>query len=113
MTKFTMGPWAWRRFGEHPILVADYGRRDVILSAQVFAGLPLIVERGPAGYLEPVDPNGANARLIASAPTLIATLVMIRQVIEAHHKIEPEEEWARLAVETIDGVIRSAADTAY
>jgi hypothetical protein len=71
-TKHTPGPWAWQKFGGNHCLTAQHGLREIIIGANPSRGnkMPVVVMNND-GILYPVDPDHANAKLIAASPDLL------------------------------------------
>lgn len=80
LTPELAGPWAWRDFGSSYMLVADHGRRAVVLCADIVDRAPssprmvtacVITTRNQAGLLEHITPEHPVAHVIAAAPELL------------------------------------------
>lgn len=73
--KHSPGPWAWQLFGDTYTLTAQHGRREQIIAAIPHGEMKYpVVAMNKDGRLVDVDPEFPNARLIASAPDLLAAL---------------------------------------
>ena len=78
MSGHTPGPWEWKPHGEGYTDYGLYGPNG-----------EEIADDGSAWgeYKQAIDPNGANARLIAAAPEMYEALVYARNVL-------PNDKWA-------------------
>lgn len=65
------GPWGWREFGAGYVLIADHGRRDVVLSS---SGGQFLYTRNAGGRLEPITPAHPVAQQLAAVPDLLQAL---------------------------------------
>ena len=83
-TTHTPGPWAWQSFGCGNLLIAQHGRRPVVLGAITDLEKHCAPAMNKDGRLELVDPDHPNARLIAAAPDLLAAC---KQLIECDHYV--------------------------
>jgi hypothetical protein len=71
--ELTPGPWCWADFGSGPTLVTAHSGSKVILSAvpaRPGALQPVLMQRGPHGFLVPIDTNHPDMRAIAAASEL-------------------------------------------
>lgn len=101
--KYTKSPWGWQDFGNAPVLVAQHGHREIIISAN-HAGM---VNMSDDGILLVVNENHPNAKLIAAAPELLEALIEISEGSGAYsldpltHASNCIDNMKRLALEAI------------
>jgi len=81
--KHTKEKWAWQKFGEHPLLTAQHGMREIIIGSidlnedhnNEFPARPIPAMNND-GLLQPINPKNPNAMLIVSAPEMLKTLLI-------------------------------------
>lgn len=96
----TDGPWSWRRFGDRWHLVADHGRRDILLSNAR--------SRNSAGLLEEAHPNMPNMELIPAIRNNLDALMEAARCLQyavAFGQFTPggsTENWAKEILEKLE-----------
>ena len=72
--KITKGPWAWQKFGNYRMLVAQWGLRNIIIGSLVKReDMPVetYLAMNVDGILRPIDPTYPDAAAIATVPEMI------------------------------------------
>ena len=80
--KHTPGPWAFRDFGGELFLIAEHGRRSVVLGGSR-GSVKGLVQNGDDGVLARFNPESPDAKLIESAPRLAQEHAEMRKLLES------------------------------
>ena len=102
LPKELQGPWGWRTTTGARILLAEHGKRAVVLCGDRGG----IMSRGAGGLLRPLDIDGPVASLIASSPDLLSALRGIDAALEDVGwpvKINAQREAVRAAISRAEG----------
>ncbi len=71
--KYTKGKWAWQKFGQHYLLAAQHGSREIIIGANCLRG-GSYPSMNNDGILRAINPDHPNAKLISKAPEMYKAL---------------------------------------
>jgi len=107
--EYTQGPWAWQDIGGDRLLLAQHGKREVIIGARLNGFRIPSPAMNRNGVLLGIDPNHPNARIIAAAPALYAALqeivLMSDRLINAKEAIEIMKDLALAALKKAEGSV--------
>lgn len=99
--------WRWL---DNNTLVADHGKRPVVLMARVDLGAPALLTRDEtSGLLVPLEKGHPIARIIAAAPELLAACLKASVFVECIAKtMDVDEENTNITLNIIRDALSKA-----